>query len=103
MGSLGFPHEGSRLIINYIHTTMSITSPIQPKQIYSEATSIVIDNMIFRFGPEDQYAFCAVTYVAASGTPITSVQVSFTSDDLATWGADDDALVAIVKTKLGLD
>lgn len=81
---------------------MSIIAPITPKQIYSEATSIAIDNVIFRFGAGDQYAFCVVNYLTSAGELIANAQVSFTEEDLATWGSDDDALVAIVKAKLGL-
>lgn len=81
---------------------MSIIAPITPKQIYSEATSIVIDNVIFRFGAQDQYAFCVVSYLTSAGQPIANAQVSFTADDLSTWGSDDEALVDIIKQKLGL-
>lgn len=81
---------------------MPIISPITPKQLYAEAVSIAIDNVIFRFGEGDQYAFCGVTYIDANGNGISGVQINFTADELATWGSDDEVLAQIVKSKLGL-
>lgn len=81
---------------------MPIIAPITPKQLYAEAVSIAIDNVIFRFGEGDQYAFCGVAYVDANGNAISGVQVNFTADELATWGSDDEVLAELAKSKLGL-
>jgi hypothetical protein len=81
---------------------MPIIAPITPKQLYAEAVYIAIDNVIFRFGEGDQYAFCGVAYIDANGNGISGVQVNFTADELATWGSDDEVLAELVKSKLGL-
>jgi hypothetical protein len=81
---------------------MPIIAPITPKQLYAEAVSIAIDNVIFRFGEGDQYAFCGVAYVDANGNAISGVQVNFTADELATWGSNDEVLAELVQSKLGL-
>lgn len=82
---------------------MPIIAPITPRQLYAEAVSIAIDNVIFRFGEGDQYAFCGVAYVDADGSAISGVQVNFTAEDLESWGSDDNVLAEIVKEKLGLN
>jgi len=82
---------------------MAIIAPITPKQLYAEAVSIAIDNVIFRFGEGNQYAFCAVAYLDVDGNAISGTQVNLTADELSTWGSDDEVLAELVKEKLGLN
>ena len=80
---------------------MPLIQPITPVELAKPAVSISIESVVFRFSGES-YAFASTALLDEDGKLVESATVSLTSDDLANWGDDDQVLLDIVKTKLGL-
>jgi hypothetical protein len=80
---------------------MALQEPITPQQIVKVAVELTIDTVVFRFGPGDQYAFANCALTDEDGRIVNSVTVALTEEDLAGWGSNDNALLEIVKHKLG--
>lgn len=81
---------------------MALQEPITPQAVVKAAVKLRVDTVIFRFQEGDRYAFASATLLDDDDVPVEGKTIPLTEDELANWSADDQFVLDLVKSKLGL-
>lgn len=81
---------------------MALEETITSQQVVKPAVVLRIDAVVFRFQPEEGYALAAASLLDDDGSTIETKSLPLTEAELNGWGADDQFVLDLVKSKLGL-
>lgn len=81
---------------------MALVDSIEPLQIALPAVQLEIQSVSIQFNSFVNYATVICAYKDADGNTQKITSVELDASDLSSWGEDDQVLLGIVKTKLGI-
>lgn len=81
---------------------MALQEPIDPQQVNKPATTLIVNTVTFRFDAGDFYAFATASLLDEDGNTVENATLPLTEQELNGWGADDQFVLDLVKSKLGL-
>lgn len=81
---------------------MALEESITSQPVVKPAVTLRVDTVIFRFQEGDGYAFASASLFDEDGSLIESKSLPLTEQELNGWGADDQFVLDLVKSKLGL-
>jgi hypothetical protein len=81
---------------------MAINLPIQPLGVSKPAVEAGCKLVAFTFTEGQAYARAHIELLDEDGIIVAQHQVGFTKDELDGWGEDDDFVLNLALTKLGI-
>lgn len=81
---------------------MALEESITSQPVVKPAVVLRIDTVIFRFQEGDGYALAAASLLDDDESTIETKSLPLTEAELNGWGADDQFVLDLVKSKLGL-
>jgi hypothetical protein len=81
---------------------MQLQTPIQPIETSKPAVEAVCKLVVFTFGEGGDYANSRIELFDEDGLIVAQHQVSFTKAELDGWGEDDEFVLDLALTKLGI-
>lgn len=81
---------------------MALEETISSQPVLKPAVKLRVDTVIFRFQEGEGYAFASASLLNEDGVNVEGKTIPLTEQELNGWGADDQFVLDLVKSKLGL-